>query len=87
MSNEDTDMAADIRDQLIRSSRHAEALREVGVLLAVFGPVSVAEIFRAVSFTTALVIWAASAVILLTGVEWDVKLEHKKRQLIARGLI
>jgi len=80
-------MDADIRDQLVRSSRYAEALREAGVLLAVFGPVSVAEIFKAISFTTALVIWAASAVILLTGVEWDVKLEHGKRKLIARGLI
>jgi hypothetical protein len=34
-------MAIDIRDQLIRSSHLAAALREAGVLLAIFGPVSV----------------------------------------------
>jgi hypothetical protein len=80
-------MPADIRDQLVRSSRYAEALREAGVLLAVFGPVSVAEIFQKISLTTALVIWVASAVILWIGVERDVKLEGRKRKLIARGLI
>jgi hypothetical protein len=80
-------MARDIRDQLVRSSRYAEALREAGVLLAVFGPVSVAEIFKAISITTALAIWAASALILWIGVERDVKLERGKRKLIARGLI
>jgi len=72
---------------LVRSSRYAEALREAGVLLAVFGPVSVAEIFKAISFRTALVIWAASALILWIGVERDVKLERMKRKLTARGLI
>jgi len=81
------DMPGDVRDQVVRSSHHAEALREAGVLLAVFGPVSVAEIFKAISVTTAVVIWAASALILLIGVEWDVKLERRKRTLAARGLI
>lgn len=80
-------MPGDIRDQLARSSHYAEALRETGVLLAVFGPVSVAEIFRLISLRTALVIWAASALILLMGVEWNVSLERKKRKLTARGLI
>jgi hypothetical protein len=47
-------MPGDIRDQLVRSSRYAEALRETGVLLAVFGPVSVAEIFKAISLRTTL---------------------------------
>ncbi len=83
----ETQMPGDIRDELVRSSRYAEALREAGVLLAVFGPVSVAEIFKAISFRTALVIWAASALILWMGVERDVKLERRKRKLIARGLI
>jgi len=72
---------------LVRSSRYAEALREAGVLLAVFGPVSVAEIFKVISFRTALVIWAASALILWMRVERDVKLERRKRKLTARGLI
>ena len=78
---------SDIRDQVIRFSHYAEALREAGVLLVVFGPVSVAEIFRAVSLRAALVIWAASAVVLLIGVEWNVRLERKKRKLAARGLL
>jgi hypothetical protein len=80
-------MPGDVRDQVVRSSRYAEALREAGVLLAVFGPVSVAEIFKLISFRTAIVIWVASAVTLVMGVEWDVKLERRKRKLIARGLI
>jgi hypothetical protein len=80
-------MPGDIRDQLARSSLYAEALRETGILLAVFGPVSVAEIFKLISLRTALVIWAASAVTLLMGVEWKVSLERKKRKLAARGLI
>jgi hypothetical protein len=52
----------DIRDQIVRSLHYAEALREGAVLLAIFGPVSMAEIFRSVSITTALVIWSASAI-------------------------
>jgi len=80
-------LPSDIRDQVIRFSRYAEALREVGVLLAVFGPVSVAEIFRVISLRAALVIWVTSAVILLMGVEWNVRLEREKRKLAARGLI
>ena len=80
-------MPGDIRDQLVRSSRYAEALREAGILLAVFGPVSIAEIFKTISLGTALVIWAASALILWIGVERDVILERTKRKLIARGLL
>ena len=80
-------MASDVRDQVIRFSHYAEALREAGVLLAVFGPVSVAEIFRAISLRTTLVIWIASAVILFMGVEWKVRLERKRRKLAARGLL
>ena len=78
-------LPGDIRDQILRFSGYAEALREAGVLLAVFGPVSVAEIFKALSFRSALVIWAFSAVIFLMGVEWTVRLERKKRKLAARG--
>jgi hypothetical protein len=80
-------MPGDIRDQIVRFSRYAEALCEAGVLLAVFGPVSVAEIFKAISLRTTLVIWVASAVILFMGLEWDVSLERKRRKLAARGLI
>jgi hypothetical protein len=80
-------LPTDIRDQVIRFSHYAEALREAGVLLAVFGPVSVAEIFRAISLPSTLVIWAASAIILLMGVEWNVRLEREKRKLASRGLI
>ena len=80
-------MPGDIRDRLVRSSHYADALREAGVLLAIFGPVSVAEIFKAISATTALVIWGASAAILVIGVEWDVIFERGRRKLGARGLL
>ena len=80
-------MPGDIRDQLVRYSRCAEALREAGVLLAVFGPVSVAEIFKTISITAILTAWSVSAAGLVIGIEWDVRLERKKRRLIARGLL
>jgi hypothetical protein len=80
-------MPGDVRDQVFRSSHYSEALRETGVLLAVFGPVSVAEIFKTISLTAAVVIWVASALVLFMGVEWDVRLERKKRKLAARGLL
>jgi hypothetical protein len=76
-----------MRDQLVRSSRYADALREAAVLLAIFGPVSIAEIFKFISLATALGIWVASGVVLLVGVEWNVNLERRKRKLIARGLL
>ena len=68
-------MPGDIRDRLARFSRYAEAPREAGVLLAIFGPVSIALIFKSISLTATLVIWSASAVGLLIGIEWDVNLE------------
>jgi hypothetical protein len=80
-------MPGDIRDQIVRFSRYAEALCEAGVLLAVFGPVSVAEIFKSISFRTAIAIWLASGLGLLVGIEWNVDLERKKRRLVARGLL
>ena len=79
-------MPGDIRDQSVRYGFYAEALREMGVLLAVFGPVSVAEIFKAITLRTAIAIWATSAVILVVGVDWAVRLERKRRRLAARGL-
>jgi len=79
-------MPGDIRDRLVRSSHYADALREAGILLAIFGPVSIAEIFRTISLAKALAVWAASAIGLLIGIEWDVYIERKKRRLIARGL-
>ena len=80
-------MPGDIRDKLVRSSLWAEALREAGVLLAIFGPVSVAEIFKSISLATAIAIWLASGLGLLVGIEWNVDLERKKRRLVARGLL
>jgi len=80
-------MPGDIRDNLVRSSHWAEALREAGVLLAIFGPVSVAEIFKSISFTTAIAIWLVSGLGLLVGIEWNVELGRKKRRLVARGLL
>jgi len=79
-------MPGDLRDQITRFSRWAEALREASILLVIFGPVSIAEIFRAISLAKALAIWAASVVGLLIGIEWEVYIERKKRRLIARGL-
>jgi hypothetical protein len=80
-------MPGDIRDQLVRSSRFAEALREAGILLAIFGPVSIVEIFRTISLAKAIAVWGASALGLLIGIEWDVYIERKKRRLVARGLL
>jgi hypothetical protein len=80
-------MPGDIRDRLVRFTHYAAALREAGVLLVIFGPVSVAEIFRHVTVAAALVIWALSALLLFMGVNWDVSLERRKRQLNARGLL
>jgi hypothetical protein len=79
-------MPGDIRDKLVRSRHWAEALREAGVLLAIFGPVSIAEIFKSISLTTAIAIWLASGLGLFVGIEWSVNLERKKRRLAARGL-
>jgi hypothetical protein len=80
-------MPGDLRDRIVRSSRCAEALREAGILLAVFGPVSIAEIFKTISLEKALAVWGASAVGLLIGIEWEVYIERKKRRLVARGLL
>lgn len=80
-------MPGDLRDKITRFSRWAEALREAGILLAVFGPVSIAEIFKTISFSKALVVWGASAIGLLIGIEWDAYIERKKRRLTARGLL
>ena len=80
-------MLGDIRDRLVRYSHYAEALREAGVLLAIFGPVSIAEIFRAISALTALAIWSTSAIILVIGIKWGVNLERKRRRMTARGLL
>jgi hypothetical protein len=80
-------MPRDVRDQVVRSSHYAEALREAAILLAIFGPVSMAEIFKSISLTAAIVVWAASAIALLIGIEWDVNLERRKRKLVARGLL
>jgi hypothetical protein len=76
----------DLRDRIVRFSRWAEALREAGILLVIFGPVSIAEIFKTISLAKALAVWAASAVGLLIGIEWDVYIERKKHRLFARGL-
>jgi hypothetical protein len=79
-------MPGDLRDRIVRFSRWAESLREAGILLVIFGPVSIAEIFRTISLAKALAVWAASAVGLLIGIEWDVYIERKKCKLFARGL-
>jgi len=80
-------MPGDVRDKLVRYSRCAEALREAGVLLAVFGPVSVAEIFKTISLTAMFAVWSASAAGLVIGIEWDMLLERRKRRLVARGVL
>jgi len=62
-------------------------LREAGILLAIFGPVSIAEIFKTISLRAILAVWGASAAGLVIGIEWDVKIERKRRKLVARGLL
>ena len=80
-------MPGDLRDRIVRSSRCAEALREAGILLAVFGPVSIVEIFKTISLAKALTVWGSSALGLLIGIEWEVYIKRKKRTLAARGLL
>ena len=80
-------MPGDLRDRIVRSSRCAEALREAGILLAVFGPVSIVEIFKTISLAKALTVWGSSALGLLIGIEWEVYIERKKRTLAERGLL
>ena len=80
-------MASDLRDGIVRSTHFAAALREVGVLLVIFGPFSVTEIFHVVTIPVALAIWTASVVLLVLGVDWDVRIERRKRRLSARGLL
>ena len=80
-------MVSDLRDTIVRSTHFAAALREAGVLLVIFGPVSVTEIFHVITVPEALAIWTVSVVLLALGVDWDVRIERRKRQLSARGLL
>ena len=80
-------MASDLHDRIVRSTHFAAALREAGILLVIFGPVSVTEIFHAITIPEALAIWTASVILLVLGGDWDVRIERRKRQLDARGLL
>ena len=63
-------MASDLRDGIVRSTHFASALREADVLLVIFGPVSVTEIFHVITMPGALAIWTISVVLLALGVDW-----------------
>jgi hypothetical protein len=74
-------MPHEIRDTLKRASLYGEVLREGAILLAIFGPIASLEIIRSIPLKLALVIWGVSVVLLVTGVEFEVRVKRKEREL------
>ena len=74
-------MAREIRDTLKRASLYGESLREGAILLAIFGPIASLEIIRSLPWKLALAIWGLSVVMLVTGVEFEVQVKRKEREL------
>ena len=73
-------MATTPRDILARTSLYAEAAREGGVLLAIFGPIATLEIVHALPWKYALAIWVAAVVMLVVGVELEILVRRKQRE-------
>ena len=76
-------MAKDIRDKLARSSLYAEVLREGAVLLGIFGPIASLEVLKSFPWKLALVTWSLAVVMLIVGVEAEVRAKRKYRELEA----
>ena len=70
-----------VQDTLTRASLYGELLREGAVLLAIFGPIATLEILRALPWKLALTIWSVAAVMLVTGVELEVRVRRQERDL------
>ena len=74
-------MAATLHDTLARTSLYAEVSREGAVLLAIFGPIATLEIIHALPWKLALAIWGAAVVLLVVGVELEIRVRKKQREL------
>ncbi len=55
--------------------------REGAVLLAIFGPIATLEIIHALPWKLALAIWGVAVVMLVLGVELEIRVRRKQRQL------
>jgi hypothetical protein len=73
-------MATTPRDILARTSLYAEAAREGGVLLAIFGPIATLEIAHSLPWKYALAIWGVAVVMLVVGVELEILVRRKQRE-------
>jgi hypothetical protein len=73
-------MRGKIRDRLRRGTLYAEVLREGGVLLAIFGPIANFEIWHRFAWKPILALWGLAAVMLLSGVELDVRIKRLERE-------
>lgn len=74
-------MAATLEDTLGRTTLYAEVAREGAVLLAIFGPIATLEIIHALPWKLALAIWGVAVVMLVLGVELEIRVRRKQRQL------
>jgi hypothetical protein len=74
-------VAATLEDTLSRTSLYAEVAREGAILLAIFGPIATLEIIHALPWKLALAIWGVAVVMLVLGVELEIRVRRKGRQL------
>jgi hypothetical protein len=73
-------VAANLQDTLSRTSLYAEVSREGAVLLAIFGPIATLEITHALPWKVALAIWGTAVVLLISGVELEIRVRRKQRE-------
>jgi hypothetical protein len=74
-------VTATLEDTLGRTSLYAEVAREGAILLAIFGPIATLEIIHALPWKYALAIWGLAIIMLVLGVELEVHVRRKQRQL------
>ena len=74
-------MPASVQDTLSRTSLYAEASREGAVLLAIFGPIATLEIIHTLPWRLALAIWGVAVVLLILGVELEIRVRRESRKL------
>ena len=78
-------MATSPHDTLARTSLYAEAAREGGVLLAIFGPIATLEIVHSLPWKYALAMWGVAVVMLVVGVELEILVRRRQRELVPIG--
>jgi hypothetical protein len=74
-------MANEVRDTFARVSLYAEVLREGAILLGIFGPIASLEIIKSLPWKLALAIWGMAVVMLVIGVESEVRIRRKERDI------